>query len=213
MEMPRLLDSIGHIINSLYRMPLRRSAPLDRLAKEAAVDVSLYQHFDSLYVRDKFPKSNPKLASRLGKMIPRRRQLLSYRLSHHEALETKNLEPDGVAENPKPASLLGDLDPQLRLPLETVARPSTHSQVPSSRRTLLTKATTLPSNLPTVEASGAFYAPSTPGSKSSVASTYAGKLDVEIPPLPRGLDGQELESFECPYCYVACRITSKHAWK
>lgn len=211
MEMPHLLDSIGHIISCLYKMPLRRPAPLDRLAKEAAFEVSLYQHFDSLYVRDKFPKSESNLAVRLGKMISRRRQLLRYRSSHHQALETESLEI--VGNTSKPANLLEHLNPQPRLAQEAVANPSTHSQVPSSRRTLLTKATTLPGNMPTVEGQGALYAPSLLESKSSVASTYAGKLKVEIPPRPRGLNGQELESFECPYCYVACHIRSKHSWK
>lgn len=41
-------------------MPIRRPAPLDRLKQKSSVDASFYQHFDVLYVKDKFRKLDSK---------------------------------------------------------------------------------------------------------------------------------------------------------
>jgi hypothetical protein len=57
-------------------MPIRRPAPFDRLKEKSSVDASFCQHFDVLYVKDKLPNLDPKVATRLGKMISRCRQLI-----------------------------------------------------------------------------------------------------------------------------------------
>lgn len=85
-EMTQLLGSIKYTVICLYRMPLRKPAPIDRIKGYDGTDMSLYQHFDVLYIRDKFPAADEPLATRLGKLITRRRQLLEYRRSHNEKL-------------------------------------------------------------------------------------------------------------------------------
>jgi hypothetical protein len=60
----------------------------------------------------------------------------------------------------------------------------------------------------------ALYAPSTAESKTSMASSFAGKdLQIEIPPRPRGDNGEELKWFECPYCLITKHITTEHKWR
>jgi hypothetical protein len=216
-EMPQLVDSIKFTITCLYRIPIRRPAPADRLKQQTSVDMSLYQHFDVLYVRDKFPTADIELVTRLGKIITKRRHILAYRISHNEALQTKVQEP-----KPKPQMILpgmshptGQQAPSARgeaaLPLldktQSLAAPSTK---------IGTKATTLRGNMPQILEIGdptALYAPSLTESKASMASSYANELRVDIPPRPKGEDGQELDLFECPYCLIACRIKTPHAWK
>src|SRR5438034_8148145 len=55
LEMPRIFDSIKFTITCLYKIPIRKPAPLDRLKHKTSIEASFYQHFDVLYVRDKFP--------------------------------------------------------------------------------------------------------------------------------------------------------------
>ncbi|KAF8535327.1 hypothetical protein BDD12DRAFT_797171 [Trichophaea hybrida] len=92
-EMPQLVKSIKFTITCLYKMPIRQPAPLDRLEEKPSVKASFYQHFNVLYVKDKFPKLDPKVATRLGKMISRRRELHFYRISHAGSLQTAKVEP------------------------------------------------------------------------------------------------------------------------
>jgi hypothetical protein len=205
-EMPRLLASITLIISCLYRIPIRRPAPLDRLKDKVLLESSFYQHFDVLYVKDKFPSLDPDFATRLGKMITRRRQLLYYRYVHDRNLHTDRVEP----KSPLPNVL------NTKLPeMEATTAPR---RVQSY--TLHSKATTFqPRFLPVLSTKKsispmALYAPSTTESKTSVASSYAGKdLPIEIPPKPTGANGEELKSFECPYCLTTKHITTKHEWK
>lgn len=68
-EMPRLVESIKFTVTCLYRLPIRKPAPLDRIKHRTSIDSAVYQHFDVLYVKDKFPNLQPQAATRLGKMI------------------------------------------------------------------------------------------------------------------------------------------------
>ncbi|EXJ71183.1 uncharacterized protein A1O5_06177 [Cladophialophora psammophila CBS 110553] len=86
-ETDRLFSSIKFTISCLYRLPIRKPAPLDQIKHRTSLDTSPYQHFDALYIRDKFPQMDAEVATRLGKMITRRRQLLRYRQTHHESLQ------------------------------------------------------------------------------------------------------------------------------
>lgn len=218
-ELPRLLASIKFVISCLYRIPIRKPAPFDRLKDETLLEWSCYQHFDVLYVRDKFPLIDSAIASRLGKMITRRRQLLYYRHAHIQSLHTGRGEP----KLPLPTA------PTFKMPETgaTTTPPQVQSgsqvaisQTASSRFTLHSKATTfqpglflLPSTPENFDPM-ALYAPSTAESKSSVASSFAGKeLQIEIPPRPTGDSGVELKWFECPYCLISRHIPTKHKWK
>jgi hypothetical protein len=210
--MARLLQSIKFTITCLYKMPIRRPAPLDRLKQKPPIDEFFYQHFDILYIKDKFPKLDLEVATRLGKIISRRRQLLFYRRSHREGLRIAKIEPEIVMPAPPTAE---------QAAREAIAGGTNQSRAAGSGHTLhtgamtlRTTATTVRINTPQVETPQALYPPSVTGSVSSMASSYTGgSLRVEVPPRPKGDNGRELETFECPYCFVLQTIKTDHAWK
>jgi hypothetical protein len=219
LEMPRLLESIKFMISCLYRIPIRKPAPLDRLKHRTSLESSCYQHFDVLYIRDKFPKLDPDIATRLGKMITRRRQMLYYREAHAKSLDTARTRPElsfPAASLSKSLSMDASTEPQNVQSRSQVAM----SRAASSHFTLRSKATTVrPGEDPLIIAqdninSTTLYAPSVAESKSSIASSFAGQdLRVEAPPRPKGNSGKELEWFECPFCLITKNITTDHKWK
>ncbi|MCJ1313650.1 hypothetical protein MMC25_007329 [Agyrium rufum] len=201
-EMPRLIASVTLAISCLYRIPVRRPAPLDRLKDKVLLESS-YQHFDVLYVKDKFPLLNSDVANRLGKMVTRRRQLLHYRYTHNQKLRPARVKP--VLPLPNALNMGANTIPQR---VQSTA---------SSKYTLPSKATTLQPGLlpvPSTEKVIKLKPPSIAESKTSVASSFAGKeLRIEIPPRPMGTSGEELKSFECPYCLTIQNIETKRKWK
>jgi hypothetical protein len=220
-EMPRILNSIQFTVSCLYRLPIRKPAPLDRIKDKTSLESAFYQHFDILYVKDKFPQLDAQVATRLGMMITRRRQILLYRNSHAKRLHTSHVEPNRALQTIVTSNLLPTIDdsitPQNIQPDGQVAL----SQASSSEQTLRSKATTLRFDETALAAiledkadSLALYAPSVAESKSSMASSYSGgDLQVEVPPRPTGEDGEDLEWFECPYCLIIKNITTDHRWK
>jgi hypothetical protein len=222
-EMPRLVESIKFTIACLYRIPIRKPAPLDRLKHKTSLDSSCYQHFDVLYIKDKFPELHSDAVARLGKMITRRRQILYYREAHKQNLDVVRVQPN-VTPEPKPVPTTFAIEDGNATGNDTSsnATPSrlALSQVASSHFTLRSKATLVrpgefsfavtqePVDL------SALYAPSVAESKSSMASSYAGKdLRIDVPPRPKNDYGQELEWFECPYCFLTKNITNERKWK
>lgn len=213
LEITLLIQSIKHVVSCLYRIPIRRPAPIERL-KENATAWSLYQHFDILYVQDKFRYVPVSVARRLGKTISRRRQLLRYRETHNSELRTGDIElPMAVLERPSEEQPDNDVNAKARISQSTNIRKSARSQAPSGRDTLHTKATTLRVANDPDNSFQVLYAPSIAVSKTSVASTSTGRLRVQIPPRPLGNDGKELEEFECPYCFTLVRARTPHQWK
>jgi hypothetical protein len=214
MEMPRIFQSINFTITCLYKLPIRQPAPLDRLKHKTSIDASSYQHFDVLYVMDKFPQLGMDVATRLGKMISRRRQILYYRASHDKSLDTAPVEQKKIATT-KPTANILSTDTAISGSEPGHGSQAGHSQAVSSQFALQSKATTLRLNNPPEEEGLDFLAaPSVVESKSSIASSYAGKdLQVEVPPRPRGEHGKELDYFERPYCMVTKVVTTGHQWK
>jgi len=86
-----LVESASYIVKCLWRLPIRRPIPLDRMRERAAADSWYYQSFDVLHVRNKFPQVEEVVATRLGRMISRRRQLIQYRKSHTDRLQEWSL--------------------------------------------------------------------------------------------------------------------------
>lgn len=173
-------NSINFTIACLYKLPIRHPAPLDRLRQKNFSDTSPYQHFDILYIRDKFPRLNADVSSRLGKMISLRRQMLHIRNTH-----SKNLE---------------------------LNEPQTENSIIGNHRTLKTKTTMLEVFEPPIKNN--LYALSIPESKLSYASTYTEKkLIIDVPPRPKGENGNELDYFVCPYCRVVKKIKTAHQWE
>ncbi|KAK0645392.1 hypothetical protein B0T16DRAFT_373332 [Cercophora newfieldiana] len=199
-EMTQLVSSIKHVIVSLYKLPVRRAAPIDRVRGSSSTDVSLYQHFDVLHVRDKFPQADVRLAERLGKLISRRRQLLQYRIAHTERLQppapklemTKSQEPIQVRSMHAPSS------EGWRTPGALMATTSGPSIGEKSART---KTSILRFDPPTMTPD-ALYAPSVAVSEQSAVSQHTGDNQLWIPPRPKGDNGQPLTHFECPCCGI-----------
>jgi hypothetical protein len=223
-EKSRLLGSLQFTISCLYRIPIRKPAPLDRIKHRASFDTSQYQHFDVLYVQDKFPHVEPSVAIRLGKMITRRRQILYYREAHKQSLETARVQPKATpVTQPAPTSLVirGVPEPIPRdSDSEAMSSQLAFSQTASSHFTLRSKATTVrlgdasPGVTEEAMELANLYAPSLAESKSSMASSYAGDgLRVDVPPRPKNEKGDELELFECPYCLITKHISTHRKWK
>jgi hypothetical protein len=216
-KMPQLLHSLSFTITCLYKMPIRRPAPAGRLQGrnfESADRYTLYEHFDILYVRDLFKDAELNLVTRLGRLITRRRQLLRYRKLHNEQLKRETLESSNL---PVKAVNLPDNETSSR-----VRKEPAQSDVSSSQLKPSTKATTFrPEEFLKASwgvaaldsRSGNFETASEPETTSSFASTHTGKDSLLIPSRPLGVDGEELEDFQCPYCSVIVRIRSSRSWK
>lgn len=215
-EVPNLLESIDLVVTCLYKMPIRRSAPLDRLNQKASVDASYYQPFDVRYIKDKFARLDSNVATRLGKMITGRRQLLFSRLSHNQKLQRTEIRQKAAVKVPsdsRPPSQEHEFS-GLEATCETSVSEISRSQISSTQYTLDTYATTTKNKTFQFEDTGTIYAPSTAESTSSMASSCSGEnMRVEVPPRPKGKDGKELDRFKCPYCLVTQSIETKHAWK
>ncbi|KAI4157301.1 MAG: hypothetical protein LQ342_008398 [Letrouitia transgressa] len=217
-ELPRLLASIKFVISNLYRIPIRKPAPFDRLRDKKLLKWSYYQHFDVLYIRDKFPLIDFAVASRLGKMITRRRELLYYRRTHNENLDTDRSESKLSLRTASTSKMsekgVTTMPPQAQ-PGSQVAM----SKQASSHFTLHSKATTSQPRLPLPPTQEnldtmALYAPSAADTKTSMASSFAGKeLQIEIPPRPTDDSGVQLEWFQCPYCLISRHIPTDRKWK
>ena len=214
MEMPRLLESIKFTITCLYRIPLRRPAPIDRLKGQHSLLASFYLPFDIAYVKDKFTHLDATLAMRLGKMINRRRQLLFYRSSHDKSLQKEREEQVVVILNPntvEPLAPVQSSDVDLATARKIMANHIAPSQTASTK---YTKATTLHINTLLPENETDLYVPSVAESVSSIGSSYTDEeLRVELPSRPRGEDGRPLGHFKCPYCMLAQSVPTHRNWK
>jgi hypothetical protein len=188
---PGLLDSTNFIVECLWRLPIRRPAPADRMKDKTVADITGHLPFDLMYVRDKFPDLNETVAARLAKMISRRRQLIRYRKDHTDVLQEEEAAADMASE---PA-------PSLKAP---------------SQRTELTKATTLRINAPmaTLWPTTGLYAQSVSESGSSIASEQtANAITIRFPNRPKTKEGRVLEQYICPYCSIAQKTTSERRWR
>jgi hypothetical protein len=222
LELPRLVESIKFTITCLYRLPIRRPAPLDRIKHRTSIDSAVYQHFDVLYVKDKFPNLQLQAATRLGKMITRRRQILHYCEAHKQSLDVARVQPKiaAVSEAPPTSSIVEGGSKVTVEDRGSQATPSrlVLSQAASSHFTLRSKATTVrPGELKLLNSKDhmdTLFAPSFAESKSSMASSYAGKaIRISVPSRPKNDDGQELEQFECPYCLLTKNVSNDRRWK
>ncbi|KAF1833831.1 hypothetical protein BDW02DRAFT_648127, partial [Decorospora gaudefroyi] len=180
LELPRLVESIKFTITCLYRLPIRRPAPLDRIKHKTSIDSAVYQHFDVLV--------QPKIAA--------------------------------VSEAPPTSSIIEGGSKVTVEDRGSQATPSrlALSQAASSHFTLRSKATTVrPGELKLLTSKDhmdTLFAPLVAESKSSMASSYAGKaIRIDVPSRPKNDDGQELEQFECPYCLLTKNVSDDRRWK
>ena len=216
MEMPYIVDQIGFVITCLYKLPLRSPAPLDRFVNQTVPDMSIYQHFDTLYVRDKFPLADPGLGERFGKLVTRRRVLLLSR-----AVRDKRLTLADEESSPTTQGRSLPNAPEVRvvnftnLPDTARTTPEIASQSHASDGwgTVMTKATVLRQESGSENVASQSLEPAISQYVPSLASSYATKFRVEVPDRPRGNDGEELDDFKCPYCFIICHVGTRDLWK
>lgn len=214
-ELGATFQSLKFAITCLYKMPVRNVTPnsrLDRFKRGIYDDTSLYQHFDTLYVRDLFSTSDVQVATRLGRLITRRRQLLRYREVHNEDLQRESKESSAAQLVPS----IGATEPATAPVLKDISLSGTKSYAASSIARTSVKASTFdPKNAPKLQIDLLMSATvSEPDTVSSVATTRTGRELLPIPSRPTNTEGDILEDFECPYCCLTVHIRpSAHAWK
>ncbi|KAF1954595.1 hypothetical protein CC80DRAFT_536757 [Byssothecium circinans] len=214
------LHAITHTINCLYQLPLRRPAPISRIREESEHELRHFEHFDILYVKDKFPLLAEPIAVRLGKLITRRRQLLQYRKGHQEKLQ----QPSSTGTRPQLTSAFATTNKVKRPVEETPSEPTIRANSQKTKTTTQTKATT--ANIEHIKHDLGRIPESRPAT-SVAASESTRKLRLYIPPRPLlktranelGLNvlkterTRRSEFFECNYCRLLPTITSDLMWK
>lgn len=88
-EMLQMQHSAAAIINRLFQMSIlvRKPAQVDLRVRSSRADVAGFEPFDYGHVRDKFPRAEEALISRLGSAITTRRMHLKYRERHAAKLK------------------------------------------------------------------------------------------------------------------------------
>lgn len=185
-EVPQLFYSLKFTITTLYKVPIRRPAPaerLDRWAKASSNEFSLWGYFDFSRLQDVFPQADKELLRRLGRMNTRRRLLLQYRQAHNERLKRDIGDSDEQTSDSK----------SIQDSYATTFKPPTHDFYSENTKN--------------------FEAQSYADSYSSFASTQTGRELPVFPSPPKGPNGEDLEDFICSYCCVTCHITSSSRWE
>ncbi|CAN9476747.1 unnamed protein product [Alternaria alternata] len=183
MSVSRLVESIRFTVTSLYRLPISDPAPLDRVGYKTSIESDVCQHSDIKYVKSKFPHIEPRVATRLGKMITRRRQTLAYREAHKSSLVSNTMRAQAA-------------------PFSEDSRASS-TEARSNQATLVSP-----------EPGRSLVAPSTVSSASTVEELHATTdLRVETFSRPNNDDGQKLEQFECPYCFLTINMSNDQQYQ
>ena len=170
-EVPQLFYSLKFTITTLYKVPIRRPAPaerLDRWAKASSNEPSLWGHFDFTRIRDVFYQADEELLRRLGRMNTRRRRLLQYRQDQNERLKRDIGDSDEQTSDSK--SIQDSYATTFKQPVHNFYSENTRN----------------------------FEAPSYSDSYSSFASTQTGGELPVFPSPPKGPNGEDLEDFVCP---------------
>ncbi|KAK7537297.1 uncharacterized protein J3D65DRAFT_374991 [Phyllosticta citribraziliensis] len=194
----KLMSSINSTISTLEKVPVRNRNSINEIKDEELEGGIAREHFDILHVRDKLPDKNldPKVITRLGKMITRRRQLLlSLRSRRDEFRMSVSLAGASVPSLKKVAAL--DAPPNTAATENFDSQGQGDKPLPSIRDSVL-------------------FAPSEPGSASGSSTppgTQVGKQQPQIPPRPRNSAGLGMTRFECKYCFMTPYVPSDTEWK
>ena len=88
-EIQQLGRSVATVINCLFQMSIlvRKPAQHDLQIGSKKIDVAVFAPFDYRHVRDKFPKADEALVTRLSHAMTRRRKYLKYRDKHAAKLK------------------------------------------------------------------------------------------------------------------------------
>jgi hypothetical protein len=197
------LNLIQFIVSCLWKLPIRRPAPLDRMKDRETAEASVYQPFDIMHVRNKFPILEDTVAVRLGKAISMRRQLLRYRKNHTDALQNQH-----VYSGRQVVDSRSFTEDEMHLP--------TASLVASTRYTQDTKATTLKlaaHNLALAESDTLYAQSVSTYTSSEVSDQTDSETPLKFPHRPIGDSGKSLQSFVCPYCQTIQTISTDRKWR
>lgn len=203
LELPKTLELIRFIINCLYKMPIRRPAALERITERIRDKFAPYQQYDARFVQDLHPGLDPTIATRLGRLISLRRQILYYQEEHNQKLQL----------GPIRGGLSAKLIVEAKSEAEAVVYTTLHSEQ-ASGISPPSKATTHlnPPDRPNLQKFE--FPPSVASSHLSRASTYAiNSIGLPIPPIPKNPDGTPLTNFLCPYCKITHYIKTERSWK
>jgi hypothetical protein len=214
-EMSQLFQGLRDLMVHLYKMSMiiRRPIPHDRLAKFGSINVSHFHVFEIGHIQNCFPSVSEVLTLRLAQAMKRRRQCLIYNERHHQALawpRRVQAQNDVSIEKP-PKSQNQEVD-SLSKPASTL---HSNSEIihPAGESFSCFGTNTEATQFVPPEDSDDNRAPSDAGTLSTYASTARSDDKVHIPSRPRGPDGNELEQFECPYCFHLVEIKSSRDWK
>lgn len=208
-----ILDSIDFTISALYKIPIRKPTRMghtkgleDILWPESAA----YEFFDIQFVTDVYRSADSRLQNRLGKLITHRRRALRFRRLRNEALQKATMESSSARRNmtrvPEPTDDRNTVhtfqifseEPQASSEMEPSVKATTFKTVSNARAQLDIYFNTSISEV---------------ASETSVATTQAAKDALVFPSRPKGLDGSEKESFECPYCCLLVQIRTQRQWE
>ncbi|KAK8248582.1 hypothetical protein IWZ00DRAFT_508615 [Phyllosticta capitalensis] len=206
-ELELLSESIKLTVSCLYQLPIRKPAPVDRLRDKSTGEMQYYEHFDTIYVMDKFPLLDQRVAARLGNLVTRRRRLLRYRESH--ARHLKGSRSTGGQHIFKRTAQTGRAS-SLRIGPESVTEQSSRTGASKSEATKLVLGkmqSHLDNDLAALSNADA------ESTTSDFASEFTEESPVEIPPRPRNEKGQPMTSFECAYCRLLVFKHTEKDWK
>lgn len=219
-ELPQTLESVKLTVASLFKLPIRRPAPVDRLNDRATDETSCFQPFDAMYIKDKFQGLEEQLATRLGSMITQRRQLLLYRKRHWQHLRTDCTEGSSTFhanwEHGGPQRTIGNGDDTGSSMRSSTGQESRHDK---SRIITTSKATTLNINNGTrlhLDHLGHLSVPTISQSVTETsiqASEHTRQLRLNVPPRPKDPFGAPKDCFQCPYCHLVQVISSERTWR
>lgn len=208
-ELPKILEMIRFLITCLYKMPIRRPAALERLKSRLSDDFTAYQRFDVLFVRDLHPDLDMAIATRLGRLISLRRQIIEYREEHNERMQTTIATQEQSSGSVTKATVQNLSTAELEQAVD-----ATVSRVKNSKTSLPSKATTHRNTLDHPEFKDFVYPPSVILSETSRASSNAVEaIKLGIPRKPKDSNGMSLTHLICPYCSIAVTLKSEKMWK
>jgi hypothetical protein len=198
------LESVQFIISCLWKLPIRRPAPLDRIKEAPVSETSPYDLFDLMHVKTKFPAIDERLATRLGKMMSRRRQVIM----RYRKLHTDELQGNHSRTGRHVVAAINDEDDESSALVHRLAASTRYTHDTNTATLNLDISTRTSSDQRTQHASLTASFGSSAGSNRSDDS-----MRIVIPKRPEGNFGDAPKQFICPYCQVAQSIRTDRKWR
>jgi len=187
-EIEELRRSVANMIRCLFRMAMlvRNPAQHDLLVGARTAAAAAFARFDYNHVRDKFPRADPALVSRLANAITRRRTYLKHRRTHAAKFisEAEDVNQD-VQESQVQDDTTSDSD----------------GYVLSD--TVSTDASAWSAVFRDEDSQAGV-------SQTSYSTSSMTGNSVTIPSPPKASENGA--SFECPYCYSTIAIHNTRSW-